>query len=580
MFFHFDFLEGAEPKIFRRPRQILVANEANEVQDCLVAVEQAVACGAWAAGFVSYEAASGFDPGLVTHEPGRLPLVVFGLFSRPEPVDWAGDEPGPSVLGDWRILTPRSAYHQAFLTIQDAISQGQTYQVNYSTRIKAEFWGDARALYRQLQAAQQGRYGAYAEWEEFSLISASPELFFRVDDGRILCRPMKGTIGRGRFSAEDEAQMRALQESAKDRAENVMIVDLIRNDLGKVAATGSVATQDLFRVERYPTLYSMTSTVTADLPSDRTWRDVMTALFPCGSITGAPKASTMRIIQEVEGSPRGIYCGTLGYVSPDGHAVFNVAIRTLTIDRRRGWAEFSAGGGITADSNECLEYAEVQTKSQFLIPAPWSASGMDLLETMRLEQGRYTLLEAHVARLQASAEYFGRPCSESQVLAKLHATAGALTEGGWRIRLLLDAAGGVAVEAFPWQPTPADNPRVAWAHEPVSSQDRMLFHKTNHRARYVNWHPPDSGFFDHLLWNDEGYATEFTRGNLVAEVNGTLWTPPIECGLLPGTMRQWLLDGGWIKMARLTRSEVEAADQLWFINSLEGWIPVELQTDA
>ncbi len=577
MFFRFDFEPGASPLTFDHPEQVIVTFKLSEVDACLAAVRDAVASGCWAAGFISYEAAPGFDSSLVTKAPGRLPLLAFGLFSAPT-MGRGRDLYQPFELGAWRLLTGRAAYGASFRAIQAAIAAGQTYQVNYTTRQQTEFRGDARALYAGLQAAQRGAYGGYAEWDAHALLSASPELLFRVDQGRILCRPMKGTIGRGRYLEEDQALCRELTNSAKDRAENVMIVDLIRNDLGKVAVTGSVRTEDLFSVERFPTVHQMTSTVTAQLAPGRSWYDVLVAMFPCGSVTGAPKASTMRIIRDLESGPRGIYCGSLGYIRPDGDAVFNVAIRTVTIDRQRGQAEFAVGGGITADSNEALEYAEMETKSRFLLSVEPSPKPFDLFETLRLEEGQYTLLAEHLARLRASSAFFQRPYFESQVVQGLEDTADAHRSGRFRVRLRVDSQGGVGVEALPFDAKPGYGHEVAWAPGPGSSSEVMRFHKTTDRACYERWHPAESPFFDHLLWDQENHATEFTRGNLVVECHGQLWTPPLDCGLLPGSLRRWLLDRRVIQTRVLSRTAVEQATQLWFINSLQGWVPVSLRS--
>jgi para-aminobenzoate synthetase/4-amino-4-deoxychorismate lyase len=597
----FDFSEVSLPLLFEGPSTVLTAYTPQAVVPTLRAVQKAVAEGAWAAGFICYEAASGIDPAWLTHPNGRLPLLAFGIYHAPQAPTMAWSQ-GSYGLGSWRCLTDAPEYQQAFAAIQEAIRQGLTYQVNYSVRMETEFEGDPQALYSSLQTAQQGAYGAYAEWENYALVSASPELFFRVDGRTVTARPMKGTIRRGRFLAEDEALRTALAQSPKDRAENIMIVDLIRNDLGKVARLGTVVARDVFSIERFPTVYQMTSTVSAELSESANWLDVLLALFPCGSITGAPKSSTMRIIRDLESGPRGIYCGTLGYIAPGGDAVFNVAIRTVTLDFQAHRAEFSAGGGITSDSAVGLEYAEVQTKSQFLQTRAAKIEPFSLLETLRLSDGRYWLLEEHLARLRASARWFGWPWAEGPWERRDPSIAASLTTapleeeirsrlaelsmqhplGAFRVRLLVDAQGRITVESTPlvWHTGIA---QVAWAADPISDDPNeayWLFHKTTVRHAYQGWHPPASPLFDHLLWDSHGHATEFTRGNLVAEIDGHLVTPPIACGLLAGTLRQWLVQHRFVEEAAVTRGEVESARYLWFVNSVQGWVPVSLTDDS
>lgn len=581
MWMRFDFTDSADPVIFERPDQVLVAYCLDEVLPCLGRVKRAVQQGSWAAGFICYEAAPALDPVLVTQVRGRLPLLVFGLYRSPSVAGPATRAEPPFHLGPWRHRTKLGEYERAFATIQHRIAAGLSYQVNYTVRLDAEFSGDPRGLYRRLQSSQQGSCGAYVEWQDVALLSASPELFFRIDaNGQITCRPMKGTAPRGRYGEEDERYRRSLETSVKDRAENVMIVDLLRNDLGKVARVGSVAVHDLYRIEAYPSVYQMTSTVQATLNEGNGWYEAMVALFPCASVTGAPKASTMSIIRELEASPRGIYCGTLGYVRPDGRALFNVAIRTVTIDLSQGQAEFSAGGGITAESEVLSEYQEVQTKSRFLQAAsPSLSESFELLETMRLDHGHYWLLAEHLQRLSRSAQFLGWAYPTEAIISHLEEAKRVWPTGRWRVRLRLNANGKVSLESASWQPRPAHGQVVAWAETSnvEDLHDFRMFHKTTDRARYLNWHDPQSPLLDHLLWDEKGHATEFTRGNLVVDWDGKLLTPPLACGLLPGTFRQWLLDRGLIEPQTLTRAQVEQADQLWFVNSVEGWIPVSLQ---
>jgi para-aminobenzoate synthetase/4-amino-4-deoxychorismate lyase len=403
--------------------------------------------------------------------------------------------------------------------------------------------------------------------------SASPELFFRVDGGRITARPMKGTAPRGRWEEEDAAMAERLLTSPKERAENLMIVDLLRSDLGRVARVGSVRVRNLFTIERYPTVLQMTSTITAELDPRTTLEDLFGALFPCGSVTGAPKASTMRLIAELEGSPRGVYCGAVGYAGPGDEAAFSVPIRTAVVDTAEGVVEYGAGAGVTWDSDAAAEYAEVRAKAAVLTE---ERPPFFLLETLKLERGEYALLERHLARLLSSARYFGVPASEGDVRHALNGYATQHPRGAWRVRLLAGEDGVPRVEGRPLEPLPEGPLPVALAAEPVRRADRFLYHKTTHRAVYERRRARRPDVYDVLLHNEEGELTEFTTGNLVAELGGALLTPPRECGLLAGTLRAELLESGRIREGILQPDDLGRASRLWLINGVRGWVPVRV----
>ncbi|MCY3766601.1 MAG: aminodeoxychorismate synthase component I [Gemmatimonadetes bacterium] len=354
-----------------------------EVNAALEEVERAVSRGLHAAGFIAYEAASGLDPALKTRSPDAAPLVWFGLFERrTEPAAGRFCAGRTYSLSAWRPSITDTEYADAVAGIREYIAAGDTYQVNYSYRLRADFEGDAGALYSDLRRSQRTAYSAFVDTGRFQVLSVSPELFFRLKSGELSARPMKGTRRRGRWPGEDRLQARALRNSPKDRAENVMIVDMLRNDLGRVSETGSVRTPVLWDVERYETVLQMTSTVRSRLRGGVGVSDVLRAAFPCGSVTGAPKVRTMEIISELEDSPRGVYTGSIGYISPGPEAQFNVAIRTVTVDRETALAEFGVGSGVTHDSSTGTEYEECRTKARFLtdsrIIRPGSANGRAL----------------------------------------------------------------------------------------------------------------------------------------------------------------------------------------------------------
>ena len=389
---------GPAPRSFRfiDPVGVIEARRPDEVRDALSAVEAATARGLWAAGLCAYEAAPGLDPALTVQQRRSgdpfedFPLVWFSLFDDVEAAtlpETAGQEPvGP--LDAWRPSIDRVRYDGAIARIREHIAAGDTYQVNHTLRLRARIEGDDRGLYRDLCLAQRGSFAAYLNIGRYRVLSASPELFFRIEGDRITTRPMKGTAARGRWPAEDDDAAARLVSSEKDRAENAMITDLLRNDLGRIARPGTVEVPVMFEAERYETVWQMTSTVTAQLRTGAGLVEAFGALFPSGSVTGAPKVRSMQIISELEDSPRGIYCGSVGYLAPPGsgepRATFNVAIRTVMLDSDSGLAEYGVGGGITHDSRADAEYDEVLAKARVLtVRRP----GFELLETLRHTPG-------------------------------------------------------------------------------------------------------------------------------------------------------------------------------------------------
>ncbi|MDO8795533.1 MAG: chorismate-binding protein, partial [Vicinamibacterales bacterium] len=388
----------------------------------------------------------------------------------------------------------------------------------------------------------------------------------------IVTRPMKGTAPRGRWPAEDAARATGLIHSPKDRAENVMIVDLMRNDLGRLARPGTVAVTSLFDAERYPAQWQMTSTVEARLRDGVGLVEIFRALFPSGSVTGAPKVRSMGILREVESSPRGAYCGAIGLIEPGGRAQFSVTIRTVTVDRTTATAEFGVGSGIVWDSEAGSEYDECRVKAAILTASPPS---FELLESLRWKPDTgCRLLVRHVARMAASAAYFGRPWDEAAARAALERATAGLTGPAAKpakVRLLLNEAGAFRCEVQPLGliPTPF---RVALAAAPVSSQDIFLFHKTTRRDVYAAAEASHPGVDAVILWNEHGEVTEATRFNVVAEIDGERVTPPLDCGLLAGVMRAELLDSRAITERRITIDELRAAPRLWVVNAVRGWV--------
>ena len=601
---------------FREPVQVLEARQVEAVLPALREAEALVnAHGLYAAGFLSYEASPAFDPSFrVRADSGDFPLLWFGLFAPPEVV--AGPEPATMDLGgEWNPSVTRAEYAAAIDCVQAHIARGDTYQVNYTFRLRRAFDGDDWALFGALAQAQQAAYPAYVDVGRYAICSVSPELFFARQGRQVTARPMKGTAPRGRWSAEDRAQAAWLRGSEKNRAENVMIVDMLRNDLGRVAEVGSVRVPRLFEVERYPTVWQMTSTVTAETGASTT--DLLAALFPCASITGAPKTRTTQLIAELEREPRRIYTGCVGFMGPGQRAQFNVAIRTVLVDRARGQAEYGVGGGIVWDSNAADEYEECRNKARVLSePRPKFA----LFETLLWspETAGYWLLDYHLRRLEKSAEYFGFAVRPGEARARLEALGQTLTGQAYRVRLQVEADGEVGVstermegrvrlvagrgysslagvgeqrsggagergrggeeardEAAGEREGDEQVLRLQLAPVPVNPNQRWLFHKTTRRQVYDAARAACPGADDVLLWNEQGEVTETTIANVVARLGGRLVTPPLSCGLLPGTLRAWLLDQGQV-IEQVIRLDELAGCELYRINALRGWQRVAL----
>ncbi len=572
----YDLNRSSRSFLFCEPVDQVLALKQEEVYCGLDRVEEAVRHGLHAAGFVSYEAAAGLDPAFRVRSGGEFPLLWFGLFRERREV--AADQrmsEGTFRLSDWIPSRSRDSYARAIHSVREQIAAGDTYQANFTMRLRSSFEGDDFAFYRSLCHSQRAAYCAYINIGRYRILSASPELFLHLRDGTLTTRPMKGTFTRGKWSDEDNRHAVLLERSAKDRSENVMIVDLLRNDLGRISQIGSVHVPRLFEVERYDTVLQMTSTVTSTLRTDVSLSQLFASLFPCGSITGAPKIRTMEIIAELEDSPRRIYTGSIGFISPGPEAVFNVAIRTVLLDTTTGTAEFGVGGGITYDSTPDGEYEECMVKARFLGER---RPDFDLLESLLYERGHgYFLPERHLKRMADSARYFCFRFEERAVREALERVANILVSGQHKVRLLLSRNGTLRVEHQPLQQRASGvMPTVALATSPVDSNDVFLFHKTTNRGVYESRAAsrPDCDYV--ILCNERGEVTESTESNIVAVLDGHPWTPPLECGLLGGTYRTELLEKGRIKERVLRPDELGRAEAIYLINSVRKWIRVRL----
>ncbi len=552
---------------FHKPGALIRADRLAEVPEALAALDAARAAGQWLAGIFFYELGYALENRLQNLLPESGPLLLFGVFDAP------GEAPpvaGRAWAGPLRPEWDAAAYGARFRSAKEAIAAGDIYQANLSFRAGFAFAGAPRALYEHLRAEARAPHCAFIDDGKRQILSLSPELFFEIADGEITSRPMKGTSAR---QGDDEAARARLAASPKDRAENLMIVDLIRNDLGRIAETGSVTVRDLFQVETYPQLHTMVSTVAARLKPGTDIAAIIRALHPCGSVTGAPKIRAMEILRALESSPRNAYCGAIGFFAPNGNARFNVAIRTLVIEGKGAIegqsGRLGIGGGVVQDSREESEYAECLLKARFFEAA---RRPLELIETLRFDSA-FVRLDRHLARMAASAGRFGFAFDAGKARRAL--TEAVKGQGGpLRLRLTLDEAGAFHARAAP---LPANPPHWTWALSPArtDSSDALLRHKTSWRDQYeseVARLKTDEVIFQ----NERGELTEGARSNIFIRRGGVLLTPPLSSGLLPGILRAELLDSGAAREAVLTQADLtkaSGAGEVYFGNSLRGLIP-------
>lgn len=554
---------------FGAPQRELLAWTPPQVRDALLEVESFARQGFWCVGYLRYEAATAFEPTAAVHAT-QGPLAYFSVHASPVAMPDLLREPSRSIA--WERQLARPDFEAGVQRIHTAIADGEVYQVNYTAPLQATHEGDPFDLFCALRRAQPQGQAAYFSNREEAILSVSPELFFDWRSGVLQCRPMKGTAARGATPEQDRLHQEQLLGSAKERAENVMIVDLIRNDLSRIAELGSVRVPRLFECEPWPTVWQMTSTVVARTRPATRLLDVFQALFPCGSVTGAPKLRAMHWIRQVEPQARDVYCGAAGVVLPGGAARFNVPIRTVCV--RRGVATCGVGSGITAGSTCVDEWNEWATKTRFLEQA---SHPFRLLQTMRVEHGRPAWLELHLQRLVAAGECFRFPVAPDRVRHAVEAAC-ADASGPARARVLVDVRGEVQVELSELPAAAAGVLPVALAAQPLTAPAAFLRHKTTRRDHFQGFTAGTPDTFDTLLWNERGELTEFTRGNVVLErATGERVTPPLRCGLLDGVARAAAIAAGEVREAIVRVDELPGMRRLWFVNALRGWIPVDLR---
>jgi para-aminobenzoate synthetase / 4-amino-4-deoxychorismate lyase len=559
-------------RLYRDPLRVLIATDAGSLIELLSRVEQHVNAGGQAAGVLNYEAGYAFERRLrPLLANATAPLAYFGLYENCTILDHfplLGDS--DVAIEHLGLAIARESYCRRIAAIRNLIEAGEVYQINFTTRVRFLTKRTAWELFCALFRRHPVPYAAFLNTGEQQIVSLSPELFFLIENRRITVRPMKGTAPRGRTLSEDVAVSEVLRTDAKNRAENVMIVDLMRNDLGRICRTGSVKTPKLFDVERYPSIWQMTSTVEGELKAGCSVESIVRALFPSGSVTGAPKIRAMEHISRLEMLPRGAYTGAMGYFAPDA-ACFNVAIRTATLRGTTGI--MGVGGGITHGSSAAAEWEECRWKAAFLTH---SEPEFKLLETMYWS-GAYRHFQDHLARMKESAEYFDFRFDESKISEALQDFAKRLPSAPQRVRIALAQDGMLEIGHRDYVEERFG--RVGISDHTVSSSDRFLFHKTTNRQLFDAEFAAArrAGFDDALFFNERGELTEGAIHNVFVVEDGSWRTPPISCGLLPGTCRAQILRGQPnAREAILRMDDLLRADEIYLCNGVRGIYPVEL----
>ena len=564
-----DFKEFGLRYLFTKPLKELKTRDLDQVETLLREVEAYQEAGYYAVGYVSYEAAPAFEKKLAVHPAPLMGeyLLYFTIHEKVETLPFPEDYEALDLPANWQEEVEAPAYRKAIETIQHHIRQGDTYQVNYTVQLSQELEADPLAIYNRLVVEQKAHYNAFIQHNDVSILSISPELFFEQDDRLLITRPMKGTTRRGLTNQADLKEATWLEADPKNRAENMMIVDLLRNDMNRISEIGSEQVAHLCQVEQYSTVWQMTSTIESRLRPEVDLVQTFQALFPCGSITGAPKISTMEIIQQTEVAPRGVYCGTIGILLPKGKRIFNVAIRTLQMLGNQ--AIYGVGGGITWDSKWESEYQETKQKSAVLYR---QEPRFDLLTTGRIHQGELTFLEQHLTRLREASRYFAYPYDEPKLLKKLQEELAHLDPSlDYRCRIALQKNGTFHLVITELTDLPASYLQAQLTEQKLDLATPFTYFKTSQR--------------DHLSQSDheqifhlpDGTLLETTIGNLVLEIEGQLYTPPAHLPLLDGIYRRHLLETQQVEEKLLTLNDLTDADRIYACNALRGLYELDFQ---
>ena len=581
--------------IFTNPLNVIVCYKPAEIRNAFGEVEQYLNSNYYAAGFFSYEMGYAFEDLYKTKKSYRFPLIWLGIFKSPIVFDHQTnkfldnnhlpfcrsterkkkDQPRYQI-SNLKLNVSQKSYFNSISKIKKLLKQGDTYEVNYTMKYKFDFRGSPYRLYQDLGSNQSVAYSAFIKTEDFKVLSFSPELFFRKKGRSIQTRPMKGTIRRGSNLSEDALNRDRLSQDEKNNAENLMIVDLFRNDLGRISEMNSVRVKDIFCVEKYETLFQMTSTIKSILKRDIGYYGLFKALFPSGSVTGAPKIRTMQIIKEVEKEARGVYTGAIGLFKPDAEAVFNVAIRTILLQGIKG--EMGVGSGIVYDSHPQKEYEECLLKANFLTSRQ---KEFQLIETMLwLANKGFFLFDSHLRRLKASAEYFDFCYDEKHLNKALSQIKKRFKPNfSYRVRVLLFKNGDISITYRRLTSSPTRNLRrfIALSERRTNSRDVFLYHKTTQRRLYDDEYKKyrKSGYYDVLFRNERDEITEGAVSNIFIKAKGKYYTPPVICGLLNGVYRRYLLDKNRnVKEKVLTLEDIQNAEEIYLVNSVRGMVRV------
>lgn len=564
-----DFKELGLRHIFTKPLKELKTRDLDQVETLLREAEAYQEAGYYAVGYVSYEAAPAFEKKLAVHPAPLMGeyLLYFTIHEKVETLPFPEDYEAVDLPANWQEEVGAPAYRKAIETIQHHIRQGDTYQVNYTVQLSQELEADPLAIYNRLVVEQKAHYNAFIQHDDVSILSISPELFFEQNDRLLTTRPMKGTTRRGLTNQADLEEAAWLEADSKNRAENMMIVDLLRNDMNRISEIGSEQVTRLCQVEQYSTVWQMTSTIESRLRPEVDLVQTFQALFPCGSITGAPKISTMDIIQKTELAPRGVYCGTIGILLPRGKQIFNVAIRTLQMQGSK--AIYGVGGGITWDSKWKSEYQETKQKSAVLYR---QEPRFELLTTGRIHQGQLTFLEQHLTRLREASRYFAYPYNEQKLLKDLQEELAQLDPSlDYRCRIALQKNGSFQLTITELTDLPASYLQAQLTEQKLDLATPFTYFKTSQRAHLTAKHQ------EQIFHLPDGTLLETIIGNLILEIKGQLYTPPAHLPILDGIYRRHLLETGQVEEKLLTLKDLELADQVYACNALRGLYPLDFQ---
>ena len=564
-----DFKELGLRHLFTKPIKELKTRDIDQVEALLREVEAYQEKGFYAVGYVSYEAAPAFEKKFAVHPAPLMGeyLLYFTIHQEVETLPFPEDYEAVDLPANWKEEVEAPAYQEAIKSIHHHIRQGDTYQVNYTVQLSQELKEDPLAIYNRLVVEQKAHYNAFIQHDDVSILSISPELFFEQEDRLLTTRPMKGTTRRGLTNQADLKEASWLEADPKNRAENMMIVDLLRNDMNRISEIGSEQVTRLCQVEQYSTVWQMTSTIESRLRPEVDLVQTFQALFPCGSITGAPKISTMEIIQKTEKAPRGVYCGTIGILLPKGKRIFNVAIRTLQMQGTK--AIYGVGGGITWDSQWEGEYQETKQKSAVLYR---QEPRFELLTTGLIHQGELTILEQHLTRLREASRYFAHPYNEPKLLNELQEQLAHVDPSlDYRCRIALQKNGSFQLTITELTDLPASYLQAQLTEQKLDLATPFTYFKTSQRNHLATNH------HEQIFYLPDGSLLETTIGNLILEIEGKLYTPPAHLPLLDGIYRCYLLETQQVEEKLLTLNDLKNADRIYACNALRGLYELDFQ---